>query len=143
MIINEAMVRREFPNEDPLGKQMLIGYSNQKGPTIPRTIVGVVKDMRITSVRGEAEAQYFVPFAQIPFSSVSVTLRTAGDPGLLASALRNEMKNLDPDLALFNVRPLRRRWFPPPSPRPRFNATLLGDIRRQSRCCWLRWESME
>ena len=47
IIINEALARREFPNEDPLGKQMLIGYGNSRddGQT-PRTIIGVVKDMR-------------------------------------------------------------------------------------------------
>jgi putative ABC transport system permease protein len=125
IIINEAFVRREFPNEDPIGKQMLIGYSNNPGPRVPRTIVGVVRDMRITSLSDEAEPQYYVPYSQLPFSGVSLALRTAGDPAQLASPLRNEMKNLDSSIALFNLRPFED-VLSTSIAQARFNGTLLA-----------------
>jgi len=126
IIINEALARREFPNEDPLGKQMLIGYGNSDndGQT-PRTIIGVVKDMRIISVRGKPEPQYYLPYAQMTFSSLAVALRTANQPAALASALRNEMKNLDADIALFNVRPYEE-VVAASIGQARFNASLLA-----------------
>jgi putative ABC transport system permease protein len=126
IIINEALVRREFPHEDPIGKQMDIGYSN--GPVHPlRTIVGVVRDIKITSISGEAEAQYYVPVAQMPFSGVALAIRTAGDPAQLTSTLRNTMKELDPDLAVFNIRPYEEIISTSIS-QSRFNATLLASF---------------
>ncbi len=84
IIINEALARREFPHEDPMGKQMVIGYSNSPVHA-PKTIVGVVKDMKITAISGDTEPQYYVPFAQMPFSGVAIAVRTAGDPGQLTA----------------------------------------------------------
>ncbi len=126
IIINEALVRREFPHEDPIGKQMVIGYDN--GSDHPaRTIVGVVKDIKITSISGEAEPQYYVPFAQLAFSGISLAIRTAGDPAQLTSTLRNTMKELDPDLAVFNIRPYEEIISTSIS-QSRFNATLLASF---------------
>jgi len=126
IIINEALARREFPGEDPLGRQMQIGYGNTAADgNLQRTIVGVVKDMKITSIRGEAEPQYYLPYAQMPFSSVAITMRTAGDPGQLASLLRSEMKNLDADIALFALRPFQEVVATSIS-QARFNSVLLA-----------------
>ena len=126
ILINEALARREFPNEDPLGKQMLVGYGNSSddGQT-PRTIIGVVKDMRIISVRGNPEPQYYLPLGQMPFPNLAVALRTTGQPGSLASAVKNEMKNLDADIALFNVRPFEE-VVAASIGQARFNASLLA-----------------
>jgi putative ABC transport system permease protein len=127
VIVNEAFVRREFPGgEDPIGKQMLIGYGNTPGDgQTPRTIVGVVKDMKITSIRGDAEPQYYLPLAQMAFSSVAVAMRTTGDPAKLAPTLRSEMKNLDPDIAVFGLRPFEE-VVASSMAATRFNSTLLG-----------------
>jgi putative ABC transport system permease protein len=124
VIINEALARREFPDEDPIGKRMSIGYGNGKTRTEP-FIVGIVKDMKITDIRGDAEPQYYLPFAQLPFSSVSLALRTAGDPGQLTATVRAVMKDLDPDIALFNVRPFKEVVVTSIA-QSRFNAVLLG-----------------
>jgi putative ABC transport system permease protein len=124
IIVNEAFVRREFPHEDPINKQMSIGYGNGQGNP-PRTIVGVVKDMKINSVGEEVEPQYYVPFAQLPFSNVALAVRTSGDPAQLTAALRNVMKELDPDIAVFNLRPFEEVISTSLS-QSRFNAGLLG-----------------
>jgi putative ABC transport system permease protein len=124
VIINEALAHREFPNQDPLGKKMQIGYGNGNTPTAPN-IVGVVKDMKITNIRGEAEPQYYLPFAQLPFSSVALTIRTSGSPSQLGNTLRSTMKELDPDIALFNIRPFEDVIATSIS-QARFNATLLS-----------------
>jgi putative ABC transport system permease protein len=125
VIINESLARREFPNEDPLGKQMIIGYGNDARPQQTPLIVGVVRDMRINSVRGEVEPQYYLPVAQIPFSSVSVTLRAAGTPTQVSASLRAAMKDLDSNIALYNVRAFED-VVATSMAQTRFNATLLG-----------------
>jgi putative ABC transport system permease protein len=125
VIINESLARREFPNGDPLGKQMIIGYGDNTKPQQTPVIVGVVRDMRIISVGGEVEPQYYLPVTQIPFSSVALALRTAGSPTQVSAALREAMKDLDPSIALYGVRAFED-VVAMSMAQTRFNATLLG-----------------
>ncbi len=100
VIINETLARRYWKDQDPLGKQFRIG-----GPTGDyHQIVGVARDSKYL-MPGEAPTAFFyLPLSQNFQSPVRLIARTAGDPKPLAASIRNEIKNLDPNLPVFGVK---------------------------------------
>jgi putative ABC transport system permease protein len=102
VIISAAMARRQFPNENPLGQKIDIGQ--------PREIIGVVGDVRPRGLELEIQPELYVPYAQKPTSArfVSFTVRTAHAPLSLAGALEKEIRSLDKDVPVANVRTLEQ-----------------------------------
>jgi putative ABC transport system permease protein len=101
-IVNETMARQHFPNEDPIGKR--INISN--GPDAWREIVGIVGDIKQYGVDKATSAQSYEPFAQVPFSSMNVVVRTNGSPAALLGALRPAVYSVDKDQPIGAIRPL-------------------------------------
>jgi predicted permease len=116
-IINEAAVRRWFPDHDPLGKLVNING-------VPREVVGIIADVLQRSAAQPAAPQLFVPFAQRTPRSVRIVVRTTGDPVTLATAIRGEIRALDPDLAIADFTPLTQ-LVSRSIARPRFYTSLL------------------
>ena len=101
-IINETMARQHFPNEDPIGKRINI----TNGPDTWREIVGIVGDIKQYGVDKATSAQSYEPFAQVPFSSLNVVMRTNGSPAALLGALRPAVYAVDKDQPIGAIRPL-------------------------------------
>jgi putative ABC transport system permease protein len=101
-IINETMARQFFPNENPLGKRINIST----GPDAWREIVGVVGDIKQYGVDKTTSAQGYEPFAQVPFTSLNVVLRTKGSPAALLGSLRPTVYAIDKDQPVGIIRPL-------------------------------------
>jgi putative ABC transport system permease protein len=116
-LINEAAVRRWFPNEDPIGKRVIAGRM--------REVVGVVGDVLQRDPGQPAAPQLFAPFAQRTTPSVRIVVRTAGDPRQLASSIRSEIRALDPNLPITEFTPLEQLVAASVA-RPRFYMALLG-----------------
>jgi putative ABC transport system permease protein len=91
MIINEALARRYFPGEDPLGKRILFESS-------PRTIVGVVGDVKRFGLEAEAPPEFYSPYPQSRFfgGGMLLAVRTAGDPLDFVAAVRQQIHELEP-----------------------------------------------
>jgi predicted permease len=91
VIINQALARRYFPGEDPLGKRILFGSS-------PRTIVGVVGDVKRFGLEAEAPPEFYSPYPQrrFPGGGMFLAVRTAADPLDLAAAVRQQIHELEP-----------------------------------------------
>jgi predicted permease len=104
IVINETLARRFFPDQDPLGHRLRL----ERTPDTWRTIVGVVKDVKISRMADSREPQTYVPLAQVPSRSVAVVLRTAGDAAAMGSALRESIWALDPDQPISDVTSLRQ-----------------------------------
>ena len=117
-IVNEAAVRRWFPGQDPIGKRV-----NINGVT--REVVGVVADVLQRSPAEPAVPMLFVPFAQRTIRSVKMVVRATGDPAALATAIRTEIRALDPDLAIADITPMTR-LVARSMARPRFYTSLLS-----------------
>ena len=118
-IVNEAAVRRWFPDQDPIGKRVNING-------VPREVVGVVADVLQRSPADQAAApMLFVPFAQRTIRSVKIVVRATGDPVALAPAIRTEIRALDPDLAIADITPLTQLVVRSMA-RPRFYTSLLS-----------------
>jgi putative ABC transport system permease protein len=101
-VINETMARQFFANEDPIGKRINI----QNGPDAWREIVGIVGDIKQYGLDKATSAQSYEPFAQAPFNSLNVVVRTNGSPAALLGALRPAVYAVDKDQPVGIIRPL-------------------------------------
>ena len=128
LIVNEALARQQFPNEDPIGKRMAPGFS-----TIPvrdddsgmREIVGVVADVKHGSLQGAAQPEIYFAQSQMPMSAMTVVVRAAGDPRALQRSVRGVVQSLDANAPVYAVRTVEEVLNRSVAT-PRFNTVLLG-----------------
>ena len=92
MIISEAMARRFWPNEDPVGRLV---HASDDPISENRQIVGVAGDARINSIQEAAEPYFYLPYAQTYRETMLLIAETAGDPLRLTNQLRAEVAALD------------------------------------------------
>lgn len=104
-VVSQAMAQLEWPGEDPVGKQIRLGLS----PGVTFTVAGVVQDVRIVALDEPREPQVYVPFRQIPSLSMSIVVRTAGDPSRMVPEIRQAVAAVDRNQAVFDVQPMVRR----------------------------------
>ena len=95
-LVNNALAKRFFPGENPLGQRL----------TRFGTIVGVVGDVRHNGPAQEAGPQIYYPSARRPARTISIAVRTPGDPMKLASLVRQQVRALDPDLPVDRLKPM-------------------------------------
>ena len=99
LLINEAMARTFFANEDPMGQRLRLGLNDYSGQ-----IVGVVGDVKHVGLDAPTNHEVYISFAQAPFSTdMTLIARTSGDPMTVVGAVRNEIKVLDPQVAVGKV----------------------------------------
>jgi predicted permease len=106
VIVNRSMARRYWPNEDALGKR--ITFEDHPKDKDWMTIVGIVGDVKDKPESPAAETALWWPVEQTPVSinNMSVVVRGSSDPALLANDLRQAVRQLDPTLAVANIRPM-------------------------------------
>ena len=100
-IINETMARRLFANMEPLGQRVRIG-SAPNGPWT--TIVGVIGDIRHGGLEGEPQPELYITYLQSAPVAPFIVLRTTGDPALLADTVRAEVRRIDKNIPLYDMR---------------------------------------
>jgi putative ABC transport system permease protein len=103
VIVSENFARAMWPDADPIGRRIVVGGTIGADPQ-PREIVGVAGDVR-TSLEADAPFHVYAPYAQNPWPTMGVAVRTAGDPGTLTAAVRAAVASLDRNQALYNARP--------------------------------------
>jgi putative ABC transport system permease protein len=119
-IINEAMARRYWPNEDPLGKRLRI---DEEDPWME--IVGVVADVKHHGLDSQAKFELYVPYLKDPWPFMTLVVR--GGPGTtgMANAMRSEVWAVDKDLPVPDIKPMEQLLKDSVAGR-RFNMLLLG-----------------
>ena len=117
-IINEAAVRRWFPDRDPIGEQVEMSG-------VRREVVGVVGDVRQRHPREPVAPQLFTPYGQRTSRTVRFVVRSGTDPTALAPTIRSEISRLDPNLAITDFTPLDQ-LIARSVARPRFYTALLA-----------------
>ena len=102
VVINEAFVKKYFPNEEPLGKRLRFN------PDMPAfTIIGVVADVKVAgALEPESRVESYVPYWQLPDTGTAVVLKTAGSPTPLAAPLRQAVLTIDRNVPVSNIEPL-------------------------------------
>ena len=101
VVINEKMQRQFWPNGDAIGKR--IGWGGWKSWL---TIVGVVSDVKVSSLEAETEPAIYMPIFQIPRARESViyVVRSAADTAGIAATLRREIRAIDAELPVYDIR---------------------------------------
>jgi predicted permease len=105
IVIDEALARQYFSNEDPIGKRL------KQGPTSPSLeIVGIVRHVEPYSLDGQPSgvAQFYTNFNQNSVRRINLLTRTEVEPLSLASAVRGQIAVLNKDQAVFNVRTMEQ-----------------------------------
>jgi predicted permease len=105
-IINEALARRYWPNEDPLGKRFRFGVSDPDKPLIE--IVGVSSDTKASNLFAPSRMYVYLPMAQHYQNQAVLHLRTSGQPEHLVPAMRREIAALDRSLPVYEIKTLTR-----------------------------------
>jgi len=123
VIINEALARRYFPNEDPIGKQIKLGRYMEDNPL--HTIVGIVGNIKHRGLDSEFEPEFYYSYAQTPAPNSAIVARTHGDPLSLAASVRNAMLEVDKDQPLTRPRTMEMAISDSVTQR-RLNMILLG-----------------
>lgn len=101
MVVNQALARALWPGEDPIGRQYTV-----MEPIPPRTVVGVVGDVRGQTLADEPMPQMFVPLEDAPGRNLALVARGPGSPALLGARLADAVHAVDPGQAVFDVRPM-------------------------------------
>ena len=126
-IVNEAIVREYFPNQDPVGQQIKFGRPEDTDPWM--TIIGVVGNVRRTTVYQEmgyvTPPVLYQPLTQDAENLCGIVVRTSGNPLALAPVLQREVLNLDNGVPVFDVMTMDQRVAEFLS-HPQFRAILLG-----------------
>src|SRR5580704_4383644 len=105
-IASEAMVKRFFPGRNPIGAHFAFGGGNKK-PDIE--IVGVVKDVKQEHVSSAIQPYVYIPYAQrSKLSGMTFYVRSTQDPLLLGTALQGEVREMDANLPVYDLRTMRR-----------------------------------
>ena len=130
VILNKTLAERLFPNQDPIGRR--VAWTGEVLKFVPisgdwRTVVGVVGNTKDGGLDAEALPAMFMPFAQEPFPSGGLVIRTQGDPGALATAATRIVRGIAPQQPIEKVLTLDQIRDESVGPR-RLNAMLVASF---------------
>jgi putative ABC transport system permease protein len=111
VIINRALARRYFPDEEPLGNRLRILTPSRFWPgqmPVSFEIVGIVGDVKSSGLTKQAEPAFYVPARQMPSPDMNVLVRTAGDPAGLIGAVRDAVWQIDPNQPIAGISTMDR-----------------------------------
>jgi len=122
VVINEAFARENFPGQDPLGRRVTI---NMKEENVPTEIIGIVGDNKHKGLDVEIEPMAFWPHPELVDSSMTLVLRTRGEPTSVAAGARRVIQGLDPEQPIGEVNTMQGLMATSVA-RSRFNTILLA-----------------
>jgi putative ABC transport system permease protein len=109
VVIDEHMGAQLWPGQDPLGKRIRTGGFDATATTPWMTVVGVVGRVKQDSLDSDPRMAMYFPHAQSLSRAMNVVIRSAADASGLTAAVTREIRALDPDLPLYNVRTMSDR----------------------------------
>jgi predicted permease len=126
VVVSQSLARRLWPNQDPIGRRLKPGFSNDDWCTV----IGVVGDVRQFDLEDTRFLTLYLPYPQAPapFLMQSLTFvarSTSDDPSALITSARHAIAAVDPELPLFDVASMNQLVYRSLS-EPRFNTVLLG-----------------
>jgi putative ABC transport system permease protein len=123
IIIDEQFARKYWPGEDAVGKRIRFG-SDESAPSLE--IVGVVGRVKMEGLDSDSNrVQGYFSFSQVPFGGMTVIVKGQGDPNQLIASARNQVRTLDPDQPIYNIRTMDEIRGDSIAPQ-RLNLTLLS-----------------
>jgi predicted permease len=125
VLVNQALVRRDFPDEDPVGKRINLGGTGRDGQPIWFEIVGVVADVRNLELNTEPTPEIYTSYLQDPFAGMSYVVRSQVEPESLLPSVREVVRQVDKAQPVAEVREMEQ-IVSEAAAQPRFNSLLLG-----------------
>ncbi|HLY60367.1 MAG TPA: ABC transporter permease [Terriglobia bacterium] len=103
VMINESFAKRYFKGQNPIGRH--IGFGSDPGTKTPMEVIGVVKDIKYTSLRDEIPVQAYISYlGSNQVGNMTVYARTSADPNQLMPTLRANVRALDSTLPVYGMR---------------------------------------
>jgi len=99
-VISDALRRREWPNESPIGKRIRVQW---EGKPTEVEVVGVVQQVRHESLAMAPRPEVFLPFAQRPFSSMTFVVKSPEPPATLIARVKQEIWSVDPRQSIYDT----------------------------------------
>lgn len=121
-IINEALARKYFPDEDPMGRRL---HVESFGKSATRTIVGIVTDVRHLSLDEAAAPEMYVPYQQNAWAFSALAVRTAANQNSLFASVQNAIWENEKEVTISQVGSMDQ-LLSDSIAHPRFNALLLA-----------------
>lgn len=107
VIIDEEFARRHWPNENPIGKQVRLPWSDRPENQPLLEIIGVVARVKVERLNEQGGfVQAYMPMLQAPTTELTMVLKTTLDPESLATAARAQVSAVDPDQPIYGVQTL-------------------------------------
>ena len=105
IIVNSTFARTVWPDgKNPVGQRVRGG---EKAPWL--TVVGVVEDVKHYGLERDVRPGVYLPLPRIPLSTISFAIKTAGDPASLAETVRSVVREMNPELPIYNARTMEER----------------------------------
>jgi putative ABC transport system permease protein len=121
-MVNETVVRRFWPGADPVGKRIVLGRMVK-----PVEVVGVLSDVRNNKLAADVQPEIYLPFAQLPWASMNLVVRTAGRPESFVAAVRSRVLAVDRDQPVTGIQTMED-LLSKAAAQPRYATTLLGGL---------------
>lgn len=127
VVVNSLFAKTYFPNQSPIGQHLQVGATPDA--TVPwMEIVGIIGEVK-QSLASESAAEMYVPYRQadavLPVVTMSIVVRTVGDPLQLANAMRTVARRIDPNQPITGIQTMEQNVGKSIS-EPRFRTVLLG-----------------
>jgi len=100
VIISQSLAQQMFPNQDPIGKVIRSWRDDNK----PRQVVGIVADVKVSTLQEGTQGTAFVPHHQDPWGTLAYVVRTKGDPTRYVASVQSALMGMNRNIALANAR---------------------------------------
>jgi putative ABC transport system permease protein len=125
VVLSEAAAKKFFPNEDPLGKRIDMGWTREDESRAGGEVVGIVGDVKELGLDEEFPAEIYLPMRQWPVGRMAIVARTAVPPLTLAGEVKQAVQELDANLPVNEIRTVEA-VVAESIAQPRFYMLLLG-----------------
>jgi len=101
IIINEAMAKRYWPDEDPIGRRIKLGHFDSKNPWM--TVVAVIPDIHRWGLDQKMGPEFFRPYLQAAWPFMTIVVRTSQNPLTLEDPIKSALARMEPDRPVSSV----------------------------------------
>jgi predicted permease len=100
VLVSESMAKRFWPNEDPIGKRLVLSFY----PGISREIIGIVGDVKLNDLaRRDAVPTLYNPLAQVPRESMTLVVRSKVPPAAMTAAVKSAVREIDAEQPVVDI----------------------------------------
>ncbi len=121
VVVSDAFARSYFPGKDAIGRRITVDMTDDN---VPMEIVGIVGDIKHADLATDTRPMTYYPVPQLVYRGMTLTVRTDGDPAVLAPMVQRAIRGIDKDQPLSDVRTMDQ-WIAASLARERFGASLL------------------